>query len=550
MFNDPTGSRSAQFRLQNHLVSLINCTPSTNPDGTRASIKLTFYSLTIGRVRRALAAAARRGVSVQVLTNSHADTFHAWIDLVDDLGSNSLADSFAVTCWQGCLRPRQPPAPGAPTAWFSAHTTSADSRTAVLTDLSRPGNAPITSWVWDFGDGTYAQGPGPHRKTYAADGIYSTSLTVRDRLGATHRMSGNVTIPDALEPMYPGQHTKIFLSSTVAAGGGVARWVSAYGSGNPTYAQAREGFNNLNVSVGDRELYRAFERYFSDLRAGSRGDLLGQDYGRMVSTPGHAEAGSPPTVIHFMPRQSGDLQRDVLRSIECRYVVGGEVRRTKVRVSMFAISRLEIGAELWRLAYERGCRVDIVYSTMTQRLRGSDGDWVRDDSGAVVGWGPADCLSTAPTRDARTRADPGGKSQRAEIPNTVDGPDGMCAGGTLDGRLAATVAGTWIDQVSPITGGRLTVTATCPVRTRFDRMLGTWVFTCRASHPFTHQKVLLVDGSVRGKVQKYVMTGSANWTENGLHNNDDLVTELLDAPSIHDAYLHAHRREKTTLPLA
>lgn len=550
LFNDPAGSRSAQFRLQTDLVRMIDCTPPTNPDGTQASIKLTFYSLTLGPVRRALVAAARRGVSVQVLTNSHADRFRAWTELVDELGSDSRNNTFAVACWQGCLRPRQPPAPGGPTAWFAVRTTSADSRTAVFTDLSKAGSAPIASWFWDFGDGTSAQGRGPHRHDYRSDGIYSTSLTVRDSLGVTHRMSGDVTIPDKLEPMYPALHVKMFLSSTVGTGRGVTRWVTAYGSGNPTYAQARRGFNNVNISVGDREMYQAFEQYFEDLRAASQGRLLTHDYNRTTSTPGHAQTGSPPTIIHFMPRDSGDLQLEVLRSIECQYMRDGRMRRTRIRITMFAISRLEIGAELWRLAYERGCAVDILYATMTQRLRADDGTWVRDEAGALMGWGPADCLATAPTRRVRIPGGPGSKSQRTETPNTIDSAGGLCAGGTLDGRVAGTTPGTWIDRVSPISGGRLTVTAGCPVETHFDSMLRTWVFACRESRLFTHEKVLLVDGLVHGRVQKYVMTGSANWTDTGLHHNDDVVTELLDAPTIHDAYLRAHRHQKEELARA
>jgi hypothetical protein len=547
MFNDPSGSRSERFRLLDHIVKLIDCTPPTNPDGTRATIKYTFYSVTYRPVSEALVAAARRGVSVQVLMNSHADRSPTWRHLVEELGSDQTADSFAATCWQGCLRPRSPAVPDGPTGWFTAEAVSAVSRTVVFTDRSRAGRNPIVSWSWDFGDGTHADGSGPHRKTYASEGIFPTSLTVRDSSGAMHRTLGQVTVPDELEPPYPALHAKVFLSSTVGTGPTASRWVSAYGSGNPTYAQAREGFNNLNVSVGDTQVYAALDKYVSDLVSGSQGALLVTDYGRTVSTAGNAGAGSAPAVLHFMPRESGDLQLDVLRSITCRYSVGGQSRRTRVRVSMFAMSRPEIGAQLWRLAYERGCVVDILYTTLNQRIRGASGEWIPEGEGALAHWGPADCLAIPPTRQVLVASATGARTRIEEVPNTVDGPDGLCAGGTLDGQTAGTRGGTWIDRASPFTGGRLTVTAACPVEMRFDRMLGEWYLTCRQSRMFTHQKVLLVDGMIRGTVQKYVMTGTANWTQTGLRSNDDLVAEYWEAPRIHAAYLAARRHEMSAL---
>lgn len=544
LFNDPSGSRSAQLRLVNDLVKTVDCTPPTNPDGSQASIKLSFYSLSVAPLGRALVAAARRGVAVQVLANSHADRLRAWGELVEKLGSDTSADSFAVTCWSGCLTPRQRPVPDGPTAWFTARATSADSLTVAFTDLSRGGGAPITSWSWDFGNGTHATGPGPHVTTYAAEGMYPTSLTVRDAVGMTHRVGGNVTVPDSLEPMYPALHAKVFLFSTVAAGRSVRRWVSAFSSANPTYLQAREGFNNLNVRVGDRELYRVFDRYFGDLVAGSQGTLLSPDYYRSASITGDPASGSSPAVVHFLPRRSGDVQLDIVRSIQCRYTLDGKTRRTKVRISMFAFSRIEIAAELWRLAFERGCSVELVYTTMTQRLRGADGAWIRDDTGMILPWGPADCLSTPPTRAIANPLGKGSPGARVEVANTVDGPAGLCAGGTLDGRVAGAKAGVWVDRVSPISKGRLTVTAACPVVPFFDRILRVWAFACKGPGVFTHQKVMLVDGVVRGKVQKYVLTGSANWSETGLLNNDEVVVELLEAPRIYRAYLKAYQHQK------
>lgn len=542
LFNDPTGSAAAQERILRHVVKLIDCTPPLDPDGGRAAIRASFYSLSYRPVRAALVAAAARGVSVQVMANSHADRFRAWEGLVQALGSDATSSSFAVTCWQGCLGSRQPPAPDGPTAWFTARALSKESPTTVFTDLSKPGAAPIRSWDWSFGDGTGATGPGPHSKTYSAEGLYRTTLTVVDAAGRTHSLAGTVTVPDFREPMIPSLHSKLFLFSTVGTGSGAQRWVSAYGSGNPTYQQAREGFNNLNVTVGNRALFRVLDGYFDDLVAASQGRLLTADYSRSVTLPA-AAGDTPRTDIHFLPRASGDTQLEVLRSIQCRYGVAGELRRTVVRVSMFAFTRAELAAELWRLAYERGCLVDVVYAVMTQRLRGENGTWLPGEAGAPMPWGPADCLATPPTgliSTARSSAPMGA----AAVAGGADDLLGLCAGGPLDGRLTGSRAGVWVDRVSSPSGGRLIVTASCPVEPYFDPMLQVWAFRCAGSPIFTHQKVMLVDGFVRGRVQKYVMTGSANWSETGLKRNDEMVVELQDAPQVYAAYLDAFKHQK------
>jgi len=59
---------------------------------------------------------------------------------------------------------------------------------------------------------------------------------------------------------------------------------------------------------------------------------------------------------------------------------------------------------------------------------------------------------------------------------------------------------------------------------------------CIRNDIFTHHKVLLVNGHIRGKVQKYVMTGSANWSSPGLRASDEVVTEIRDAGVLYDQY--------------
>lgn len=532
MFNDPSGSEAKQYQMLRYLIDMIDCTPSVNPDGTQASIKFSFYSLTYAPVQAALTAAAQRGVSVQALTNSHADKYPAWRELTRTLGTNTAAPSFTATCWQGCLTPRTAPIPGGPTAWYAADATTLTSRTVVFHDRSLQGATPIVSWRWDFGDGTFADGPGPHPKTYQLDGEYRTSLTVTDAAGVTHTVKGDKTIPDNMEPMYPSLHSKIYLFSTVGTGAQSRPWVAAYSSGNPTYQQSRKGFNNLNITVGDRAMYDIFTNYYADMVGGSRGGLFTQNYFRTLSTPGNPATGARPTTVHLLPQTSGDVNREILKSIKCRYKVGKTWKRTDVRVSMFVLTRRGVASDLWRLAMQKGCNVEIVYTQMSQRVKGPNGQWLTNEDGEPTGYGSADCLSTPPTKVIVTQAKKGQPAKRRTVKNNV----GDCSGGSLRGAVPVTSSGMWLDRRSPYGGGRLTIRMSCPVVPKYDPVKKTWAVVCIRNDIFTHHKVLLVNGHIRGKVQKYVMTGSANWSSPGLRASDEVVTEIRDAGVLYDQY--------------
>src|SRR3989454_716503 len=75
--------------------------------------------------------------------------------------------------------------PQGPSASFTWDTNG--SNTTTVQDTSRQGDVAITSWDWNFGDGTRAVGrnPGPH--TYANASVYQVSLTIRDGNGKESR---------------------------------------------------------------------------------------------------------------------------------------------------------------------------------------------------------------------------------------------------------------------------------------------------------------------------------------------------------------------------
>jgi PKD repeat protein len=536
MFNDPSGSQAKQYQMLRYLIDMIDCTPPLNPDGTQATIKFSFYSLSYAPVQAALSAAAQRGVSVQAITNSHSDKYGSWQELAKDLGSDTYAANFATTCWAGCLTPRAAPPPGSPTAWFAAEATTLTSNTVVFSDRSIPGAQPIVSWRYAFGDGTFADGPGPHTKTYKTAGTYRTSLTVTDAAGVTHTTTGDKTLPDNLEPMYPSLHSKIYLFSTIGTGQNQRQWVSGYSSGNPTYYQSRKGFNNLNIAVGDKALYDIFARYMNDLVLASRGQMFSPDYFRTFQSPGNPATGAEATTVHLLPQRSGDINRSILKSVKCRYKVGKKWKRTAIRVSMFVFTRKGVAADLWKLAMFKGCNVEIVYTQMSQRLKGANGKWLTNEDGEPTGYGAADCLSTPPTKVVVKKAKKGRPAKRKVKKNSLNGPDGYCSGGSLRGSVPITSTGVWLSRKSPYKGGKLTVRMSCPVKPKYDPVKKIWAVDCIRNDIFTHNKVMLVNGFIHGKRQKYVMTGSANWSSPGLRSSDELVTEIQSAPALYKQY--------------
>ena len=71
-----------------------------------------------------------------------------------------------------------------PEADFSSAGSPGDAPLAIqFTDLSRPGAAPIVSWLWDFGDGHTSTMQHPEH-TYEYAGRYTVSLTVETAAGS------------------------------------------------------------------------------------------------------------------------------------------------------------------------------------------------------------------------------------------------------------------------------------------------------------------------------------------------------------------------------
>lgn len=99
-----------------------------------------------------------------------AGTYNVTLTVTSNDGSDEEFRSNLITVASGSGM--------APTAAFSADPVSGDAPLTVqFTDESAPGTSPITTWTWDFGDGSTSEGADPSH-IYSTAGTYAVSLTV------------------------------------------------------------------------------------------------------------------------------------------------------------------------------------------------------------------------------------------------------------------------------------------------------------------------------------------------------------------------------------
>jgi hypothetical protein len=85
--------------------------------------------------------------------------------------------------------PQAPAPPRGPSASFSWDSTNL---VASVQDTSRQGDGAITSWDWNFGDGTRVSSPNPGPHTYGNASVYQVSLIIRDANGMEARAIAQV----------------------------------------------------------------------------------------------------------------------------------------------------------------------------------------------------------------------------------------------------------------------------------------------------------------------------------------------------------------------
>lgn len=117
-------------------------------------------------------------------TYAAAGSFNVSLAVTTSVGSNSRA---------AFVNPTAPPV--APTANFTSTTqTGTDPLVVTFTDTSVPGSSAITSWVWDFGDGTSGTQQNPVH-TYSRGALdqkfFEVKLTVTTTAGSNTKTSTN-----------------------------------------------------------------------------------------------------------------------------------------------------------------------------------------------------------------------------------------------------------------------------------------------------------------------------------------------------------------------
>lgn len=111
---------------------------------------------------------------------------------------------FVAACGGGGSSAPQAPPPAPPSSSFSVSSSTGTAPFSVtFTDTSNAGTSAITSWEWDFGDGTTSTDQNPVHE-YVGVGNYDVSLTVTTNVGSdTEARSSAVTVdpsPTFIEP--------------------------------------------------------------------------------------------------------------------------------------------------------------------------------------------------------------------------------------------------------------------------------------------------------------------------------------------------------------
>lgn len=175
-------------------------------------------------------------------------------------------------------------------------------------DISAPGDASITSWLWDFGDGTTSSQQSPHH-TYTNPGIYTVTLLVRDANGCRNELTrpDYMTIMPKPTAAFTGSptsgcnipHTVSFNNTTAGGSGFTYLW--SFGDGatsaqqNPSHTYTTGGTFTVSLiatnSAGcsdtlTRTDYVTINNIVADFTANRLNPCVGQGVQFTSNSPG------------------------------------------------------------------------------------------------------------------------------------------------------------------------------------------------------------------------------------------------------------------------
>jgi len=157
-------------------------------------------------------------------------------------------------------------------------------------------------------------------------------------------------------------HAKIYLFSKTKS---LSR-VTMVCSCNPTYTQARVGWNDMYTWIGDSTIYEGGVRYFEDMTEGAIDDATG-DQTTAIPQDHYVSVASGRTQFYYFPKAGDGPEEDpvfqMLRDVDCIGTSSGygSLGRTIIKVAMYqwSVRRDRIAHRLWDLS-QQGCWVDIV----------------------------------------------------------------------------------------------------------------------------------------------------------------------------------------------
>jgi len=150
-----------------------------------------------------------------------------------------------------------------PGANFTANFTAQHVNTTVSFTDQSTSNGTITSWQWNFGDGTTSTEQNPQHQ-YSSSGLYTVSLTVTDEYGSDTMTRNNyiaIDMPPTAEFVSNIQsayiHDNIQFTDQSTSYGTITSWQWDFGDGNtttvqnPVYSYAATGNYTITLTVTD-----------------------------------------------------------------------------------------------------------------------------------------------------------------------------------------------------------------------------------------------------------------------------------------------------------
>ncbi|MEY3607158.1 MAG: hypothetical protein RL289_1338, partial [Actinomycetota bacterium] len=271
-----------------------------------------------------------------------------------------------------------------------------------------------------------------------------------------------VVFPSETEGEYPALHSKFFMITQA----GAAKNIIGISSVNPTYEQAKVGFNNASVVVNDKTLFNSMNQYYADLANVARG-------ANKVTAHRQLKSSSKTTNYYVYPKTGSDDILTMLRDIKCVYIEDGKTKRTQIYVNMFVFTRNSPAMELWKKAFASsanngGCNVHIIYTDMDQRIKALNlNSKTKKEVGYIPSggmpssWGVADCLSTMPGKKLTAPGLVFDSEKKRMVAAKV------CKNGSLQGAIPTINKKggyCWFNAKNKATGGSLSMCVSSPLK--------------------------------------------------------------------------------------